>query len=181
MKDDPNSIYQLDGVTHITNSINEKFIIMQPTRCITRGQHGCIDKFIANCTWIQDTFSELPQEVDEDTVRRYVRAYIMMLLSTQFFGDKSGTSLHIRWLPYIARLEDTGRYIWGTSLLHGYIDASAVWLTETLLSWLLLQSWIFWHFLNFRRDGFDVFHWPLASRCSGYQSTLSEKGPRVAH
>ncbi|RYR75967.1 hypothetical protein Ahy_A01g000565 [Arachis hypogaea] len=61
-----------------------------------------------------DTFSKLPQGIDKDTVRRYARAYIMMLLSTQLFGDKSGTHFHICWLPYIARLEDMGRYSWGS-------------------------------------------------------------------
>ncbi|RYQ89676.1 hypothetical protein Ahy_B09g096198 isoform A [Arachis hypogaea] len=49
----------------------------------------CIDKFTMKCTWMQYTLSELPQGVGEDIVRRYGRAYIMMLLSTQFFGDKS--------------------------------------------------------------------------------------------
>ncbi|RYR26993.1 hypothetical protein Ahy_B02g061313 isoform C [Arachis hypogaea] len=50
-------------------------------------------------------------------VRRHVRAYIMILLSTQLFRDKSGTHLHIRWLPYIARLEDMGQYGWGSATL----------------------------------------------------------------
>ncbi|QHO22663.1 Serine/threonine protein phosphatase 7 long form isogeny [Arachis hypogaea] len=71
---------------------------------------NCIDKFTVKCTWFEETFSELPQGADEETVRRYARAYIMMLLSMQLFGDKSGTRLHIRWLPYVARLEDMGQY-----------------------------------------------------------------------
>ncbi|RYQ85764.1 hypothetical protein Ahy_B10g105363 [Arachis hypogaea] len=57
-----------------------------------------------------ETFSQLPQGAHDETVRRYARMYIMMLLSTQLFGDKSGTRLHIRWLPYVARLEDMGQY-----------------------------------------------------------------------
>ncbi|RYR57965.1 hypothetical protein Ahy_A05g023636 [Arachis hypogaea] len=56
---------------------------------------------------------ELPQGTYEDTVKTYVKAYIMMLLSAQLFGDNSGTRLHIHWLPYVARLEDMGRYNWG--------------------------------------------------------------------
>ncbi|XP_072062099.1 protein MAIN-LIKE 1-like [Arachis hypogaea] len=64
-----------------------------------------------------ETFSELPQGADDETVRRYARAYIMMLLSTQLFGDKSGTHLHIRWLPFVARLEDIGQYSWGFAAL----------------------------------------------------------------
>ncbi|RYQ83732.1 hypothetical protein Ahy_B10g102539 [Arachis hypogaea] len=86
MEDDPDRIYHLDRVTHITGSINE-----------------------------DDIFSELLDGTNEETVRQYARVYIMMLLLTQLFGDKSGTRLHIRWLPYVARLEDLGRYSWGWS------------------------------------------------------------------
>ncbi|XP_057747403.1 serine/threonine-protein phosphatase 7 long form homolog [Arachis stenosperma] len=50
-------------------------------------------------------------------IRRYARAYIMMLLETQLFGNKSGTRLRIRWLPYVARLEDMGGYSWGSAAL----------------------------------------------------------------
>ncbi|RYQ87419.1 hypothetical protein Ahy_B09g094934 [Arachis hypogaea] len=42
----------------------------------------CIDKFIVKCAWMQETFSDLPEGVDEETVRRYAKAYIKMLLST---------------------------------------------------------------------------------------------------
>ncbi|RYQ95508.1 hypothetical protein Ahy_B08g090825 [Arachis hypogaea] len=44
-------------------------------------------------------------------------AYIMMLLGTQLFADKSGNCIHIRWLPYVARLEDMGGYSWGSAAL----------------------------------------------------------------
>ncbi|QHO33413.1 uncharacterized protein DS421_9g257980 [Arachis hypogaea] len=104
---------------------------------------NCIDKFTVKCTWFEETFSDLPQAADDEMVRRYARAYIMMLLSTQLFGDKSGTRLHIRWLPYVARLEDMGQYNWGS----------------TALSWL-------YRFPGFQPDGYDVFYWPLASRLS---------------
>ncbi|RYQ96656.1 hypothetical protein Ahy_B08g092499 [Arachis hypogaea] len=53
-----------------------------------------------------ETLGELSDGADEPTVRRYARAYIMMLLENQLFGDKSSTRIHIRWLPYVARLED---------------------------------------------------------------------------
>ncbi|RYR72493.1 hypothetical protein Ahy_A02g006718 [Arachis hypogaea] len=71
-----------------------------------------IDKFIMSCTWI-----ELSQDADEEIVRRYARAYIMMLLSTHHVGNKSGTHLHIQRLPYVARLENMGRYNWRSTAL----------------------------------------------------------------
>ncbi|RYQ90216.1 hypothetical protein Ahy_B09g096439 isoform L [Arachis hypogaea] len=145
----------------------------------------CIDKFIVKCTWFEETFSDLSQGADDETVRRYARAYIMMLLSTQLFGDKSGTCLHIRWLPYVARLEDMGQYSWGSAALSWLYrcmcrvaNRNVVKLAGPLQ---LLQSWIFWRFPGFRPDGYDVFHWPLAWRWGGYQPSLSNKGPRVAN
>ncbi|RYR44317.1 hypothetical protein Ahy_A08g040670 [Arachis hypogaea] len=71
---------------------------------------------------MQKTFNDFPQGTDEEAVRRYARAYIMMLSKMQLFSDKSGTHMHIRWLPYIAGLEDMGRYSCGS----------------TTLSWLML-------------------------------------------
>ncbi|RYQ85121.1 hypothetical protein Ahy_B10g104633 isoform B [Arachis hypogaea] len=66
-------------------------------------------------TW--ETFSDLPKGAGEEAVRRYARAYIMMLLSMQLFGDKSSTRMRIRWLPYVVRLEDMGSYSWGFAAL----------------------------------------------------------------
>ncbi|QHO22831.1 protein MAIN-LIKE 1-like [Arachis ipaensis] len=133
-----------------------------------------IQKFAVNCSWFQEMFGECPEGADEEIVRRYARAYIMMLLGTQLFADKSGNRIHIRWLPYVARLENMGGYSWGS--------ASLAWLYRCMCRVAnrhvvklagplqLLQSWIFWRFPGFRPTGYDTFSWPLAS---------SEKGPRV--
>ncbi|RYR07622.1 hypothetical protein Ahy_B05g075021 isoform B [Arachis hypogaea] len=130
-------------------------------------------------------FSDLPEGADEETVRRYARAYIMMLLSTELFGGKSGTRMHIRWLPYVARLEDIDSYSWGSAArswlyrcLCRVANKNVVKLAGPLQ---LLQSWIFRRFPGFRPDRFDAFHWLLASRWSDYQPTSSEKGPQVVH
>ncbi|QHN84936.1 uncharacterized protein DS421_16g533020 [Arachis hypogaea] len=117
-----------------------------------------IKKFAVNCTWFQETFGECPDGADEETVRRFARAYIMMLLGTQLFANKSGNRIHIRWLPFVARLEEMGGY-------SGPLQ--------------LLQSWIFWQFPGFRPRGYDAFSWPLSSRWSGYNPGISNKGPRV--
>ncbi|XP_016196133.1 uncharacterized protein LOC107637210 [Arachis ipaensis] len=41
----------------------------------------------------------------------------MMLLGTQLFTDKSDNRIHIRWLPYVARLEDMDGYSWESAAL----------------------------------------------------------------
>ncbi|RYQ98289.1 hypothetical protein Ahy_B08g094337 [Arachis hypogaea] len=154
MGDDPGRLYRLDGVTHIAGVINE-----------------------------EETFAECPVGADEETVRRFARAYIMMLLGTQLFADKSGNRIHIRWLPFVARLEEMGGYSWGSAAL-GWLyrcmcrvaNRHVVKLAGPLQ---LLHSWIFWRFPSFRPIGYDVFSWPLASRWSGYNPGISNKGPRV--
>ncbi|QHO09379.1 protein MAIN-LIKE 1-like [Arachis ipaensis] len=130
-----------------------------------------VQKFAVNCTWFQET------------VRRFARAYIMMLLGTQLFADKSGNRIHIRWLPYAARLEEMGSYSWGSAALAWLYwcmcrvaNRHVVKLAGPLQ---LLQSWIFWRFPRFRPAGYDTCSWPLASRWSGYSPSYSEKSPRV--
>ncbi|RYR18833.1 hypothetical protein Ahy_B03g063443 [Arachis hypogaea] len=118
MEDDPARLYRLDGVAHIAGVIND-----EPQRCIRsmRRQQGMpLDEcymFAVNCSWFQETFGECPEGADEETVRHFARAYIMMLLGTQLFADKSGNRIHIRWLPYVARLEEMGSYSWGSAAL----------------------------------------------------------------
>ncbi|XP_072062308.1 protein MAIN-LIKE 1-like [Arachis hypogaea] len=142
-----------------------------------------IDNFTVKCTWMQEIFSVLLQDANEETIRRYAKAYIMMLLSTQLFGDKSGTCMYLRWLPYVARLKNMGRYSWGSVALSWLYRCLCCVANKNVVKLAgplqLLQSWIFKRFLGFKLDGFDAFHWPLAMRWLGYQLTLSEKGHKV--
>ncbi|RYR00859.1 hypothetical protein Ahy_B07g088957 [Arachis hypogaea] len=136
-----------------------------------------------NCTWFHETFGEFLDGTDEETVRHFARAYIMILLGTQLFADKSGNRIHIRWLPYMARLEEMGGYSWGLAALawlYQYMCRVANRHVVKLAGPLqLLQSWIFWRFPEFRPAGYDAFSWHLTSRWSGYNPSVSEKGPRV--
>ncbi|RYR63482.1 hypothetical protein Ahy_A04g021295 [Arachis hypogaea] len=166
MGDDSGRLYRLDGVAHIAGVINDE-----------------VQKFTVNYSWFQETFGECPDGADEETVRRFARAYIMMLLGTQLFADKSGNRIHIRWLPYVARLEEMGGYSWGSAALAWLYrcmcrvaNRHVVKLAGPLQ---LLQSWIFWRFPSFRPTGYDEISWPLSSRWSGYNPRISNKRPWV--
>ncbi|RYR44946.1 hypothetical protein Ahy_A08g041206 [Arachis hypogaea] len=126
-----------------------------------------VQKFAVNCTWFQETFGECPDGADEETL----------------FADKSGNHIHIRWLPYVARLEEMGGYSWGSAAL-AWLYRCMCRVTNRHVVKLagplqLLQSWIFWRFPSFRPTGYDEISWPLSSRWSGYNPGISNKGPRV--
>ncbi|RYR62982.1 hypothetical protein Ahy_A04g020760 [Arachis hypogaea] len=114
------------------------------------------------CTWMHETFSHLLQDADEEIVRRYARVYIMILLSTQLLGDKSDTRMHIRWLLYIVRLKDIGGYSWGSTALSWLYRCLCHVANRNVVKlaglFQLLKSWIFWWFLGFKPDGFDIFY-----------------------
>ncbi|RYR02861.1 hypothetical protein Ahy_B06g081695 [Arachis hypogaea] len=107
MGDDPVRLYHLDGVAHIAGVINDEVISLSDAFRACGGSRAC------------DSMRGWPSSLglvpgvasaDEETVRRYARAYIIMLLRTQLFADKSSNRIHIRWLPYVARLEEMGSY-----------------------------------------------------------------------
>ncbi|XP_020963381.1 serine/threonine-protein phosphatase 7 long form homolog [Arachis ipaensis] len=142
-----------------------------------------VKQMTVHFTWFRDRFRVLPVDASEETVRIYTRAYIMMMLSTQLFGDKSANRVHIRWLPFVANLDDMGRYSWGSAALAWLYrcmcrvaNRNVTNLTGPLQ---LLQSWIFWRFPSLRPEGFEAFSFPLASRWSAYLPPNDGKEQRV--
>ncbi|RYR53746.1 hypothetical protein Ahy_A06g028972 isoform A [Arachis hypogaea] len=126
-----------------------------------------VQKYAVNCSWFQETFGECPEGADDETL----------------FVDKSGNRIHIRWLPYVARMEEMGTYSWGSVALawlyRCMCRVANIHVVKLAGPLQLLQSWIFWQFPRFRPAGYETFSWPLASRWSGYNPSGSEKGPRV--
>ncbi|MED6147028.1 hypothetical protein PIB30_040136 [Stylosanthes scabra] len=42
-----------------------------------------------------------------------------MLLSTSLFGENTAAQAHVRWLPFLERVDELGRYSWGPQSLPG--------------------------------------------------------------
>ncbi|RYR62667.1 hypothetical protein Ahy_A04g020377 [Arachis hypogaea] len=117
---------------------------------------SCSGSYLHRCATHGSTRGSgfLPADATDETMRVYARAYILMLLSSQLFADKNANRVYLRWLPYLASLDNLGRYSWGSAALACCIGVFVV----------LLQSWIFWRFPTLRPTGFDRFRFPLASR-----------------
>ncbi|QHO07529.1 uncharacterized protein DS421_14g464480 [Arachis hypogaea] len=138
------------------------------------GEPNKVKQMTVCYTWFHERFRVLPPDVTDETVRIYARAYILMLLSSQLFADKNANRVHLRWLPYLASLDNLGRYSWGSAVLAWLYrclcrgtNRNAVNLAGPLQ---LLQSWIFWRFPSLRPSGFNIFEFPLSSRWAEYVS-----------
>ncbi|XP_072064274.1 protein MAIN-LIKE 2-like [Arachis hypogaea] len=64
-------------------------------------------------TWLRDLKERL-QLIDENSVQRYVKCHIMLLLGTILLGDKSGASVYWKYLPLLRDFGCIGQYSWGS-------------------------------------------------------------------
>ncbi|RYR28645.1 hypothetical protein Ahy_B01g052781 isoform A [Arachis hypogaea] len=120
--------------------------------------------------WFRELFGELPPQ---SKIKQMTVCYTWFherfrVLPTDATDETNANRVHLRWLPYLASLDDLGRYSWGSAAL--------AWLYRCLCRdthrnvvnlagpLQLLQSWIFWRFPTIRPTGFDRFGFPLASR-----------------
>ncbi|MED6194208.1 hypothetical protein PIB30_026325 [Stylosanthes scabra] len=69
------------------------------------------DACIVTFSWLKSRFGDLPRGASDELVVRYARAYIWMLLSTFLFGDKTAAWAHVRWLPFLLRIDELGRQV----------------------------------------------------------------------
>jgi len=66
--------------------------------------------------WLKKNFYELPEDADDMTVERHVRAYILSLLCGVLFPDGTGR-MSLIYLPLIADLSCVSTYSWGSAVL----------------------------------------------------------------
>lgn len=68
-------------------------------------------------SWLRRNFSHLSPDADDLTVQRFTRAYILMIMGSVLFADKSGDSVQLLYLPLLRDLEKAGTYSWGSATL----------------------------------------------------------------
>ncbi|QHO23407.1 uncharacterized protein DS421_12g363250 [Arachis hypogaea] len=98
-------------------------------------------------TWLRDLKERL-QLTDEENKQRYVKCHIMLLLNTILLGDKSGSSVHWKFLPLLRDFGSIAQFIWGSACLtHLYralcrasrFDCKKI---DSSLTLLLIWAWI---------------------------------------
>ena len=56
-------------------------------------------------------------DADEESIRRYARAYILQIIGGFLFSGKSSDKVHIMFLLLLQDFEVVGRYSWGSACL----------------------------------------------------------------
>ncbi|XP_072087423.1 protein MAIN-LIKE 1-like [Arachis hypogaea] len=67
-------------------------------------------------TWLRDLKERL-QLTDKNSIQRYVKCHIMLLIGTILFGGKYGASVHWKFLPLLSDFGSIGQYSWGSACL----------------------------------------------------------------
>ncbi|XP_074265699.1 serine/threonine-protein phosphatase 7 long form homolog [Silene latifolia] len=67
--------------------------------------------------WLLDKFSSLPEDANEQVLHQYVRAYLLILMATIMFPDKSGNDIQLVYLPLLRDLTTIDNYSWGSVVL----------------------------------------------------------------
>ena len=68
-------------------------------------------------SWLRDNFRELPEDADEEQVKCYARAYILMMMGGALFPDYSGGEVQVLYLPLLADLDAARNYSWESATL----------------------------------------------------------------
>ncbi|KAL9673051.1 hypothetical protein QQ045_029304 [Rhodiola kirilowii] len=79
----------------------------------------CFDKSpaIAKRSWFTNHLAEIPADADEETLKKYLRAYLLTLIGSTLFTDKSGKTIPLYYLPLLEDLDRVRHYSWGSVVL----------------------------------------------------------------
>ncbi|KAL9662600.1 hypothetical protein QQ045_027433 [Rhodiola kirilowii] len=68
-------------------------------------------------SWFKDHLRVIPDDADEETLKKYARAYLLNLIGTTLFSDKSGNTIPLCFLPLLEDLDRIRDYSWGSAVL----------------------------------------------------------------
>ncbi|KAG5524037.1 hypothetical protein RHGRI_030895 [Rhododendron griersonianum] len=67
--------------------------------------------------WLWNTFHEVEDDATDDRVDNCVRAYLLYLLGTTLFVDKTGIRVNVSYLALLSDLTLVSTYAWGVGVL----------------------------------------------------------------
>ncbi|KAL9687964.1 hypothetical protein QQ045_032376 [Rhodiola kirilowii] len=74
-------------------------------------------KSMGNKTWFNNYLTNLPDVVDEETLKKYARVYILCLLGLTLMSDLYGDQVALHYLPLLPDLDNARRYSLGSAVL----------------------------------------------------------------
>ncbi|XP_050246951.1 protein MAINTENANCE OF MERISTEMS-like isoform X2 [Quercus robur] len=83
-----------------------------------RKNTGVLEGASIKAKWLEDQFcNPLPVDAPEALVQKYARFYILELLGSTLFMDKSGERISVRYLQYFDPISNGKKYSWGSAAL----------------------------------------------------------------
>ncbi|KAL9678020.1 hypothetical protein QQ045_015858 [Rhodiola kirilowii] len=72
----------------------------------------CFDKLpaMAKRSWFTNHLAQIPADADEETLKKYIRAYLLTLIGSTLFTDKSGKTIPLYFLPLLEDLDRVRNY-----------------------------------------------------------------------
>ncbi|KAL9687271.1 hypothetical protein QQ045_031670 [Rhodiola kirilowii] len=79
----------------------------------------CFDKApgMAKRSWFTNHLAQIPIDADDETLKKYARAYLLNLIGSTLFTDKSGKAISLHFLPLLEDLDNVVNYSWGSAVL----------------------------------------------------------------
>ncbi|KAJ7967944.1 serine/threonine-protein phosphatase 7 long form-like [Quillaja saponaria] len=125
----------------------EELLGLRPDRTVI---HGSALKL----SWLRTHFQHPPSDADDVTLQRYARAYILGLIGSALFTDKSGADVQLIFLPLLRDFALVPQFSWGSAVLaHLYRElcrGCRNGASEIAGSLVLLQLWA-WERLSIGR------------------------------
>ncbi|QHO06709.1 uncharacterized protein DS421_14g457120 [Arachis hypogaea] len=126
------------------------------------------ESFTLKLVWLRDRVCQMPQTDDPETLRQYVRCYIMLLIGGYLMTDKSNNLVHLCWLSLFRDFTECKAFSWGSGVLawtYQSLFLAAQWgVTDIAGCTPLLMSWIYQRFPQWCPPDRSVYQYPLVAR-----------------
>lgn len=128
-----------------------------------------------------DRFKDVSDEWNDRRVRRAARAYLLFLLGSTLFADKSKSHVHISLLDPLKNLGFVNTYSWGSAALAFMYRqlglATRVGVKQIAGYLCLLETWIFEHFPCFHPS--TKLYYENLPRAARWNSNIDSAVPLV--